>query len=69
MHQLDHAADATFEEVNRAFQAIVDVIEQRREAVVANVKKMRDEKKKVLQVRVRVVVRGREGRRVGTCVR
>ena len=50
MHQLDHAADSTFEDVNRAFQAIVDVIEQRREAVVANVKKMRDEKKKVLQV-------------------
>ncbi|KAK8389905.1 hypothetical protein O3P69_012833 [Scylla paramamosain] len=55
MHQLDHAADATFEEVNRAFQAIVDVIEQRREAVVANVKKMRDEKKKVLQDQLDII--------------
>lgn len=51
MHQLDHAVDSAFEDVNRAFQAIIDVIEQRRETVISNVKKMRDEKKKVLQVR------------------
>lgn len=50
MHQLDHAVDNTFEDVNRAFQAIIDIIEQRRDAVISNVKKMRDEKKKVLQV-------------------
>ena len=50
MHQLDHAADRTFEEVNRSFQAVIDVIEQRRDNVIRDVQRLRDEKKKVLQV-------------------
>ncbi|XP_047481478.1 tripartite motif-containing protein 2-like isoform X1 [Penaeus chinensis] len=55
MHQLDHAVDNTFEDVNRAFQAIIDIIEQRRDAVISNVKKMRDEKKKVLQDQLDII--------------
>ena len=50
MHQLDHAVDSTFEDVNRSFQTLIDAIERRREAVISSVKKMRDEKKKILQV-------------------
>ncbi|XP_076030770.1 tripartite motif-containing protein 2-like isoform X2 [Oratosquilla oratoria] len=48
IHQLDHAVDSTFEDVNRAFQGIIDIIEERRTAVINSVKKLRDEKKKVL---------------------
>lgn len=50
MHKLDHAVDSTYENVNRAYQAFIDSIERRRDEVLSCVKKLAEEKKKVLQV-------------------
>lgn len=58
VHQLDHSADSAFEEVNRAFQAALDIVEARREAALATLRAMRDDKKKVLQVSVLWIVCG-----------
>ena len=50
IHKLDHSVDETYEEINRSFQAFINVIEKRREGVLSAVKKLADDKKKVLQV-------------------
>ncbi|KAB7508225.1 E3 ubiquitin-protein ligase TRIM71, partial [Armadillidium nasatum] len=55
MHKLDHAVDDTYEEVNRAFQAFIDVIERRRDEVLSSVKKIAEEKKNVLKDQMTII--------------
>ncbi|XP_013773514.1 tripartite motif-containing protein 2-like isoform X1 [Limulus polyphemus] len=46
--KLDQNVDHTFELINRTFQEVINTVEKRRQEVLGMVKKIRDEKKKVL---------------------
>ncbi|XP_076318449.1 tripartite motif-containing protein 2-like isoform X3 [Tachypleus tridentatus] len=46
--KLDQNVEHTFELINRTFQEIINAVEKRRQEVLGMIKKMRDEKKKVL---------------------
>lgn len=47
IHRLEHNADTAFETVNARFQSVLDEVERQRQIVLEDVKKTRDEKRKV----------------------
>jgi hypothetical protein len=55
MHRLDHNADASFEAVNALFAEVMAAVERRREEVVAEVKRKKDEKRKVLEEQLKII--------------
>lgn len=55
IHRLDHNADSAFENVNARFQAALDAIESKRQEVLSEVKRKRDDKKKVLEDQLNII--------------
>ncbi len=55
IHRLEHNADAAFERVNARFQTVVDDVEKARQEVLAEVRRTRDEKKKVLEEQLQII--------------
>ena len=53
--RLDHNADSAFEKVNARFQAALDAIESKRQDVLSEVKRKRDDKKKVLEDQINII--------------
>ena len=52
---MDHNADSAFEKVNARFQAALDAIESKRQDVLSEVKRKRDDKKKVLEDQINII--------------
>lgn len=55
IHRLDHNADTAFEKVNAGFQAAIEAIEAKRTEVLSEVKRKKDEKKKVLEDQLAII--------------
>ena len=55
IHHLDHNADAAFESVNEVFKMVAESVERRRQEVLSEVKRKRDEKKKVLDEQLKLI--------------
>ena len=55
IHRLDHNADAAFEKVNVQFQAILDGVEKTRQSVLAEVKRKKEEKRKILDEQINII--------------
>lgn len=55
IHRLDHNVDTAFETVNSRFQTVIDAIEKKRQEVLSDVCKRRDEKKKVLEEQLQII--------------
>jgi len=55
IHRLDHNADSAFEQVNARFQAAIEAIEAQRQKVLSEVKRKKDEKKKVLDDQLGII--------------
>merc|ERR1719220_3293128 len=55
MHRLDHRSDAAYDEVKDLFDSVVDAVEKRREEVLLEVKRKKDEKKKVLEEQLKII--------------
>jgi len=55
IHRLDHNADAAFEKINVQFQAILDGVEKTRQTVLADVKRKKDEKRKILDEQLNII--------------
>lgn len=55
IHRLDHNADAAFEKVNAQFQAVLDQVENTRHVVLAEVKRKKDEKRKILDEQLNII--------------
>ena len=53
--RLDHNADSAFEKVNARFQAALDSIEAKRTEVLSEVKRKKEEKKKVLEDQLGII--------------
>ena len=53
--RLDHNADSAFEQVNARFQAALDSIEAKRTEVLSEVKRKKEEKKKVLEDQLGII--------------
>lgn len=53
--RLDHNADSAFEQVNARFQAAIEAIEAQRQKVLSEVKRKKDEKKKVLDDQLGII--------------
>uniref|UniRef100_A0A6A7G0L1 Tripartite motif-containing protein 3 n=1 Tax=Hirondellea gigas TaxID=1518452 RepID=A0A6A7G0L1_9CRUS len=61
LHRLEHSVDAAFEEVNRSFEALTELVELRRLEVVAAVEAIRERKRSVLQEQLELVETERSG--------
>merc|ERR1719228_304336 len=55
IHRLDHNADSAFEQVNARFQAAIEAIEAQRQKVLSEVKRKKDDKKKVLDDQLGII--------------
>ena len=55
VHKLDHNADSAFDQVNARFQVVLDAIEAKRQEVLADVTRRRDEKKKILEDQLQMI--------------
>ena len=55
MHRLDHNADESFSVVNQLFEEVAAAVDRRREQVLADVKRKKDEKKKVLEEQLKII--------------
>lgn len=55
MHRLDHNADQSFNVVNQLFQEVAESVERRRDQVLSDVKRKKDEKKKVLEEQLKII--------------
>jgi len=55
MHRLDHNADEAFNTVNQLFEEVAAAVERRREQVLGEVKRKKDEKKKVLEEQLKII--------------
>ena len=53
--RLDHNADSAFEQVNARFQAAIEAIEAQRQKVLSEVKRKKDDKKKVLDDQLGII--------------
>lgn len=52
---MDHNADSAFEQVNARFQAAIEAIEAQRQKVLSEVKRKKDDKKKVLDDQLGII--------------
>ena len=55
IHRLDHRADDAFETVNAQFQAILDGVEKTRQEVLSDIKRKKEEKKKILEEQLNII--------------
>jgi len=55
MHKLDHRGDEAYTQVGILFDEIIEAVEQRREEVLLDVKRRKDEKKKVLEEQLKII--------------
>merc|ERR1719318_858235 len=55
MHKLDHRGDAAYEEVRLLFEEVVKAVEKRRDEVLLDVKRKKDEKRKVLEEQLKII--------------
>merc|ERR1711976_323187 len=55
IHRLDHNADSAFEQVNARFQSAIEAIETQRQKVLSEVKRKKDDKKKVLDDQLGII--------------
>merc|ERR1712223_107069 len=55
IHRLDHNADSAFEKVNARFQSAIEAIEAQRQKVLSEVKRKKDDKKKVLDDQLGII--------------
>lgn len=55
LFRLDHNADSAFEQVNARFQAAIEAIEAQRQKVLSEVKRKKDDKKKVLDDQLGII--------------
>lgn len=55
MHKLDHRGDAAYEEVRLIFEEVVKAVEKRRDEVLLDVKRKKDEKRKVLEEQLKII--------------
>jgi len=55
MHKLDHRGDAAYEEVRLLFDEVVKAVEKRRDEVLLDVKRKKDEKRKVLEEQLKII--------------
>jgi len=55
MHRLDHRSDAAYDEVKDLFDSVVDAVEKRREEVLLEVKRKKDEKRRVLEEQLKII--------------
>ena len=55
IHRLDHNADAAFEKINVQFQSILDGVEKTRQTVLADVKRKKEEKRKILDEQLNII--------------
>ncbi|KAF2354827.1 Zinc finger RING-type [Trinorchestia longiramus] len=55
LHALDHSVESAFDEVNRCFEALLQLVEQRRMEVVAAVEAIRDTKRNVLEEQLELI--------------
>ena len=55
IHKLDHSADDAFATVDEIFDNINKLVEKQRNQVLANVKKIKDEKRKKLEEQLQAI--------------
>jgi len=55
IHRLDHNADESFNVVNQIFEEVSSAVDRRREQVLSEVKRKKDEKKKVLEEQLKMI--------------
>ena len=55
IHRLDHSADEAFETVNVRFQEILDGVEKTRQEALSEIKRKKDEKKKILEEQLNII--------------
>lgn len=55
MHRLDHNAEAAFESVNALFAEVMAAVERRRDDVMAEVRRKKEEKRKVLEEQLKII--------------
>jgi len=55
IHKLDHRGDEAYTEVGTLFDEVIEAVERRREEVLLEVKKRKDEKKKVLEEQLKII--------------
>ena len=55
MHRLDHNAEAAFEAVNALFAEVMAAVERRREDAMAEVRRRKEEKRKVLEEQLKII--------------
>lgn len=55
IHRLDHKADSAFEDVNAVFEIVAEAVKKRRQEVLSNVRRKRDEKRKILDDQLHMI--------------
>ena len=55
MHKLDHRGDAAYDEVKDLFDEVVQAVERRRDEVLVEVKRKKDEKRRVLEEQLKII--------------
>lgn len=55
IHKLDHRGDAAYDEVRDMFDEVLKAVERRREEVLLDVKRKKDDKKKVLEEQLKII--------------
>lgn len=55
MRKLDQNADHAFEDINRTFQEIINVVDRRRQELLSYAKKMREDKRSVLREQLDII--------------
>ena len=55
IHKLDHRGDSAYEDVRVIFDEVIKAVEKRREEVLLDVKRKKDEKKKVLEEQLKII--------------
>ena len=55
IHKLDHRGDAAYDEVRDIFDEVLKAVEKRREEVLLDVKRKKDDKKKVLEEQLKII--------------
>ncbi|RWS07481.1 tripartite motif-containing protein 2-like protein, partial [Dinothrombium tinctorium] len=55
MRKLDQNADHAFEDINRTFQEMINIVDRRRQELLSYAKKMREDKRSVLQDQLNII--------------
>ena len=55
IHKLDHRGDSAYDDVRVIFDEVLKAVEKRREEVLLDVKRKKDEKKKVLEEQLKII--------------